>query len=121
MNVTLGPLLRKCVLVFFDDILVYSTTLQEHALHLQHVLTLLKQDQWQVNLSKYSFAQRQIDYLGHVISEKGVSTDPMKIAAITQWPTPQNIKELRSFLGLAGYYRKFVKHFGLISKPLLNY
>jgi hypothetical protein len=69
-------------------------------------------------LSKCTFAQRQIQYLGHIISEQGVGTDPSKISAIAQWPTLSNAKELRSFLGLAGYYRKFVKHFGIISKPL---
>jgi hypothetical protein len=84
MNLTLAPLLRKYVLVFFDDKLVYNPTLQEYVLQLQQVLTLLEQDKWQVKLSKCSFAQRQIDYLGHMVSEQGVSTDPMKIAAIEQ-------------------------------------
>jgi hypothetical protein len=118
MNTTLAPLLRRCVLVFFDDILVYNKTLQEHTPHLQQVLQLLAQDSWQVKLSKCSFAQRNVDYIGHVISEKGVSSDPMKIVAIQQWPSPENVKQLRSFLGLAGYYRKFVQHFGIICKPL---
>jgi len=70
------------------------------------------------SLSKCAFAQRQISYLGHVISEKGVATDPSKVSAVVQWPIPQNVKELRSFLGLAGYYRKFVKHYAMITKPL---
>jgi hypothetical protein len=108
MNNTLHPLLRKCVLVFFDDILVYSKSLEDHVNHLEAVLELLSQDKWQVKLSKCSFAQRKIDYLGHVISEAGVSTDPLKIVAIIDWPQPENAKQLRSFLGLAGKYRKFV-------------
>jgi len=70
------------------------------------------------SLSKCAFAQSQISYLGHVISEKGVATDPSKVSAVVQWPIPQNVKELRSFLGLAGYYRKFVKHYAMITKPL---
>jgi len=73
-----------------------------------------------VKMSKCHFAQRQLRYLGHVISEDGVATDPDKINAILQWPVPQSVKELRSFLGLAGYYRRFVKHFGIISKPLMD-
>jgi hypothetical protein len=73
-----------------------------------------------VKLSKCSFAQRQNDYLGHAISEQGVVTDPRKIAAIEEWPTPATVKELRSFLGLAGYYRKFVKNFGIICRPLID-
>jgi hypothetical protein len=118
MNRTLQPLLRKCVLVFFDDILVYSDTWDNHLLHLEQVLQLLRKDQWQVKLTKCSFAQQEIAYLGHVISKAGVATDPTKIVAISSWPPPHNIKDLRGFLGLAGYYRKFVKNFGVIAKPL---
>jgi hypothetical protein len=118
VNSTLSPCLRKFVLVFFDDILIYSATYADHLLHIKLVFELLAQDKWKIKLSKCTFAQRQISYLGHVISEHGVGTDPKKIEAISNWPSPQNAKELRSFLGLAGYYRKFVRHFGVISKPL---
>ncbi|CAN6249028.1 unnamed protein product [Urochloa humidicola] len=118
MNCTLAPLLRKCVIVFFDDILIYSKSWEEHLVHLREVLQLLQQDKWHVKLSKCKFAQRKIAYLGHVISEAGVSTDMSKVEAIINWPAPVNVKELRSFLGLAGYYRKFVKHFAIIAKPL---
>lgn len=86
--------------------------------HLKLVFELLTKDNWKIKLSKCAFAQRKISYLGHVISEQGVGTDPSKISAITTWPTPTTAKELRSFLGLAGYYRKFVRHFSIISKPL---
>jgi hypothetical protein len=118
MNCTLAPLLRKCALVFFDDILVYSGTLEDHVIHLKQVLQLLAQDKWQVKHSKCSFAQRQVDYLGHVILAQGVATDPQKIAAIEHWPVLDSVKQLRSFLGLTGYYHKFVKNFGIISRPL---
>lgn len=118
MNFTLQPVLRKFALVFFDDILVYSPTLNDHVEHLSVVLSLLQKDQWKVKLSKCTFATRSISYLGHVISEAGVQRDPNKVTAVVNWPTPSNVKELRSFLGLAGYYRKFVQHFGIISKPL---
>jgi hypothetical protein len=118
MNSTLAPLLRQCVLVFFDDILIYRPSLEAHLQHLQQVLTLLSQDKWQVKLTMCSFAQRSIDYLGHIISEQGVATDPRKVEAIATWPPPENVKHLRSFLDLVGYYRKFVQHFGIICKPL---
>lgn len=118
MNSTLAPYLRKFVLVFFDDILIYIRSYEEHLVHIRLVFELLIKDQWKIKLSKCTFATRQIKYLGHVISEAGVATDPDKVAAVATWPTPSNAKELRGFLGLAGYYRKFVRHFGLISKPL---
>jgi len=79
MNTTLASLLRKGVLVFFDDILIYSQSLEEHLVHLRQVLELLRCDQWQVKCSKCVFAQHQLKYLGHVISEQGVATDPDKV------------------------------------------
>ncbi|RLM68934.1 putative gag-pol polyprotein [Panicum miliaceum] len=118
MNTTLAPALRKFALVFFDDILIYSQSYEEHLEHIKQVLQLLAKDQWKVKLSKCSFAQGQVSYLGHVISQEGVSTDPSKVKAVLEWPIPKCVKELRGFLGFAGYYRKFVKHFGIIAKPL---
>lgn len=120
MNNTLSSVLRKCALVFFDDILIYSPTLESHMEHLRVVLSLLREHQWQVKLSKCAFAQTQISYLGHIISGAGVATDPSKVQDILNWPVPTNLKMLRGFLGIAGYYRKFVKGFGIISKPLTN-
>jgi len=89
MNMTLSSLLCKCVIVLFDDILVYSKTLPEHIGHLKSVLELLRRDQWQVKLSKCSFSQQRISYLGHVIDQHGVSSDPTKIAKVESWPTPR--------------------------------
>lgn len=120
MNTTLRPLLRRCVLVFFDDILVYSSSLADHLVHLRQVLSLLAKDQWQVKLSKCRFAQQRISYLGHVVSATRVATDPDKVESIRVWPEPQDIKQLRSFLGLAGYYCKFVRHFAIIARPLTD-
>jgi hypothetical protein len=118
MNTTLHPVLRRCAIVFFDDILVYSQTMEEHNEHLRHVFQLLSKDQWHIKLSKCKFAQTSISYLGHIISDQGVATDPSKIDAVLSWPTPACVKELRSFLGFTGFYRKFVKHYAIIAKPL---
>lgn len=120
MNVTLAPLLRRCVLVFFDDILIYSEDFEQHLNHVRLVLELLLKDSWQIKLSKCSFAQNQLTYLGHVISASGVATDPAKIQAVANWSSPTSIKDLWSFLGLAGYYRRFVRNFGLLAKPLTS-
>lgn len=117
MNTTLKPLLRKCVIVFFDDILIYSSSFEQHLQHLQQVFELLAWDRWLVKLSKCRFSQESIAYLGHIISAEGVGTNPTKVDAIQQWPKPVDIKELCSFLGLTGYYRKFVHNFTVIAQP----
>ena len=88
--------------------------------HLKQILALLRRDQWKVKLAKCEFGQKQLAYLGHVISDQGVSTDPSKIQAVQAWPVPQDTKEVRRFLGLVGYYRRFVRGFGIIARPLFN-
>jgi hypothetical protein len=108
------------VIVFFDDILVYITTYEEHLVHLQLVFQWLDRDKWKLKLSKCTFAQRSIAYLGHVISAAGVATDPSKVQVIINWPVPASVKELKSFLGLAWYYCKFVRHFGVLARPLTD-
>jgi hypothetical protein len=118
MNVTLSPGLRKFILVFFDDILIYSRTYEEHIKHLALVMQWLSDDSWKIKFSKCKFAQTSIAYLGHVISGQGVSTDSSKIQAIINWPLPKTVRDVRGFLGIAGYYRKFVRHFGIIARPL---
>ncbi|WOG95777.1 hypothetical protein DCAR_0415105 [Daucus carota subsp. sativus] len=118
MNHVFKPLLRKCILVFFDDILIYSPTWEDHLKHLQEVLTLMKTHTLHANLKKCSFGTTQIHYLGHIISEKGVETEKDKVQSILQWPQPTNLKQLRGFLGLTGYYRRFIKDYGKICKPM---
>lgn len=118
MNDSLAPVLRKYALVFFDDILIYINSYDDHLRHLAHVLEILKRDQWQVRRTKCAFAQECIAYLGHVISGDGVATDETKIQSIRDWPTPATLKELRGFLGLTGYYRKFIQHYAILSQPL---
>ena len=120
MNNTLHPLLRKCALVFFDDILVYSSSYEDHVQHLTQVFQLLSKDQWLVKLSKCRFAQQSINYLGHVVSAQGVSIDPSKVATVQAWPQPSDVKQLHSFLDLTGYYRKFVKHYAMVARPLTD-
>ncbi|GMI63547.1 hypothetical protein HRI_000024000 [Hibiscus trionum] len=118
MNSVFVYFLRKFVLVFFDDILIYSATMSDHCLHLQLVLSLLRSHKLYARTKKCFFGQTQIDYLGHTISAKGVSTDTSKIEAMQQWPVPKSLKALRGFLGLTGYCRRFIRHYGSISKPL---
>jgi hypothetical protein len=120
MNYVLAQFLRKFALVFFDDILVYSKTMSEHIQHLRAVLEVLKQNQLFAKLSKCIFAQSFIEYLGHVISGQGVCTDPDKISIIQKWPSPTNVTQLRAFLGLTGYYRRFIKGYGILCRPLFN-
>ena len=118
MNTILAPYLRKFVLVFFDDILIYSRNLKEQLEHIKIVMDVLRDNKLFAKMSKCVFAVQQVEYLEHVISEQGVATDPQKIAAIVEWPTPDTVTKLRSFLGLAGYYRRFIKGYGLICCPL---
>ncbi|PKU61934.1 putative mitochondrial protein [Dendrobium catenatum] len=120
MNQVFQPYLRRFVLVFFDDILVYSKSLQDHITHLGVVLTTLLEHQLYANQKKCSFAQKEVEYLGHIISESGVAADTTKIEAMVNWPTPKSLKGLRGFLGLTGYYRRFIKGYGSIAGPLTD-
>jgi hypothetical protein len=108
------------MLVFFDDILIYSKTESEHIEHLKVVLTLLHQHSLYAKRSKCVFGQESVEYLGHIISSTGVSTDPTKISAVQAWSIPKNITEMRGFLGLAGCYRRFIRDYGRIYRPLFD-
>lgn len=102
---------------FFDDILVYSADWSSHLQHLASVLQVLKVHQFVANRKKCSFGQRQIEYLGHLISHRGVAVDPNKVKSVVNWLVPKNVKGVRGFLGLKGYYRKFIANYGKIAKP----
>lgn len=108
MNHVFEPILRKFLLVFFDDILIYSNSWNEHLLHLETVFAILQHQQLYLKQSKCTFGATKIEYLGHFISNKGVSTDPAKIKAVELWPISTSQKQLRSFLGLENYYRCFI-------------
>jgi hypothetical protein len=110
--------LDKFIQVFIDDILIYSRMMEEHDEHLRLVLQCLRENKLYGKLSKCSFYQSKIHYLGHVISDEGITVDPTKVEAIMEWPAPTNVPEVRSFMGLAGYYRWFVEGFSKIENPI---
>ena len=120
MNRVFSPYLDKFVIVFIDDILVYSGSQEEHAEHLREVLQILRERQLYAKFSKFQFWLDKVAFLGHVISAEDISVDRQKIEAIVNWKPPMNVSEVRSFLGLAGYYRKFVEGFSKIATPLTN-
>ena len=105
-------------MIYLDDVIIFSKTFEEHIARLHQVLTHLKEANLKLSPSKYKLFHPQVEYLGHVVFKDGVATDPKKIAAATAWPTPNNPKEVRSFLGLCSYYSRFVRGFADIARPL---
>ena len=118
MERCMGEMNLKECLIFLDDILVFSSTFEEHLERLEAVFSRLKQHGLKLKPSKCEFFKNRVTYLGHVVSESGVETDPDKISALASWPEPDNVKSLRSFLGFTGYYRRFIKDYAKIVKPL---
>ncbi|WVZ53447.1 hypothetical protein U9M48_004387 [Paspalum notatum var. saurae] len=118
MNAVLRPFLRRFVLVFFDDILIYSRTWSEHLHHLRAVFTTLRNNNLVLKRSKCSFGWPSVAYLGHVVLAEGVAMDATKVQAVVDWPRPHSVRAMRGFLGLAGYYCKFVHGYGEIAAPL---
>ncbi|KAL0539843.1 hypothetical protein IC582_024064 [Cucumis melo] len=118
MNRVFREFLDTFVIVFIDDILIYSKTEAKHEKHLRMVLQTLRDNKLYAKFSKCEFWLKQVSFLGHVVSKAGVSVDPAKIEAVTGWTRPSTVSEVRSFLGLAGYYRRFVENFSRIATPL---
>jgi len=118
MNRVFHTFLDKFVVVFIDDILVYSKSKEDHTEHLRTVLKTLADHRLCAKLKKCAFWMEKVHFLGHVISTEGILVDPAKVAIVVDWPKPTNITEIRSFLGMAGYYRRFVQDFSRIATPL---
>jgi hypothetical protein len=118
MNSVFMPELDKFVVVFIDDILVYSKNEDEHAKHLHTVLQRLRDHHLYAKLSKCDFWLREIKFFGHTISQDGISVDPEKVQEVMDWKPPTTVRQIRSFLGLAGYYRRFIPDFSRIAKPM---
>ena len=111
MNRVFKEYLEKFVIVFIDDILIYSRDREEHVEHLRVVLQILKEHRLYAKFSKCEFWLENIQFLGHMISKDGITVDPTKIEAVSRWSTPTSVTEIRSFLGLAGYYKRFFEGF----------
>ncbi|KAI3773659.1 hypothetical protein L1987_48189 [Smallanthus sonchifolius] len=118
MNQVCRPFLDRSVIVFIDDLLIYSRSEGDHACHLREILEVLQREKHYAKFSKCAFWLREIQFLGHVINEKGITVNPSKIVAVKDWSSPKTPWEIRSFLWLAGYYRRFIENFSRISLPM---
>lgn len=118
MNCILSDLIGKCCLVYLDDIIIFGSSLQQHLDNLNKVLKRLIEANLKVQLDKCEFLQKQCEFLGHIVTENGIKPNPNKIEKILSWPLPKTAKQIKGFLGLLGYYRKFIKDFAKLTKPL---
>ena len=118
MHRVFQPYLDQFVIVFVDDILIYSKSEWEHEYHLRIVLQLLRDHKLYAKISRCEFRLIEVRFLGHVVSASGVSVDPEKVEAVMSWERPKSIFEIHSFLGLAGYYRRFIKDFSRLAAPM---
>ncbi|GJZ54367.1 putative reverse transcriptase domain-containing protein [Tanacetum coccineum] len=103
--------------MFIDDILIYSKSEEEHEAHLKMILDLLKKEKLYANFSKCEFWLQEVQFLGHVVNHDGIHVDPIKVESVKNWKTPESSTEIRSFLGLAGYYRRFIENFAKSQSP----
>lgn len=120
MNMIFHPYLHQFIIVFFDDILIYSPCFEDHLLHLEIAFQVLSAHQFVLKLMKYFFVQHQVEHLGHLVSHRGVEPLASKVEAIHQWPTSRIIRAVCSFLGLAGFYRRFIWGYASIVAPLVK-
>ncbi|CAF5042976.1 unnamed protein product, partial [Rotaria magnacalcarata] len=120
MDLVLGGLKWSCALVYLDDIIVYSPTFSSHLQHLESVLQQIQENGLTLHLSKCQFCKTKLRYLGHVVSQTGIEPDPEKIRAVRDYLVPTRLKEVRTFLGLTSYYRRFIKNYAAIAEPLIS-
>ena len=118
MEEVLGDYNMTICVIYLDDLIIFSSSFEEHLRHLDMVLTRLREKNLKLSPEKCYFIQERVNFLGHIVSSQGIETDPAKIEKILNWPTPSNAKELRSFIAFAGYYHRFVKDFSKITRPL---
>jgi hypothetical protein len=118
MNKVFMEFLDKFVVVFIDDILVYSKINEEHERHLRLIMEKLREHKLYAKFSKCEFWLSEVAFIGHIVSMEGIVVDPSKVTIVTEWEPPKNVREIRSFLGLAGYYRRFIENFSKIAKPM---
>jgi hypothetical protein len=121
MNTIFHDFIREgFVVVYLDDLLVHSKTREEHFVHLQRVFDRLRQHKLYVKLAKCSFFKEELAYLGHIVGRGGLKVDPKKIVVVADWPMPANVHDVRRFLGLANYFRKFIHGYSKLASPLTD-
>ncbi|GJP54455.1 hypothetical protein CLOM_g13542, partial [Closterium sp. NIES-68] len=120
MNHILRPLLDECMVVYLDDILIYSCDMQQHIQHLRRVFDILRRERFYIKLSKSKCALEKVQFLGHMVNAQGIHVDPKKVEIVRTWKIPKNVKELQQFLGFANYYNRFVPQYAKIATPLTN-
>ena len=103
-----------------DDVIVYSATPEEHVQHVRTILAVLRQHQLYAKIQKCEFSKEEMTFVGFLVSKSGIGMDPAKVAAILDWPTPKNVKEVQSFLGFSNFYRKFILHYSTLTTPLTS-
>ena len=118
INSVLKEYIGQFVLVYMDDILIYSSSAEEHVLHVRLVLERLRQNQLFVKRKKCKFMRTELKFLGLIVSDEGIKVDPAKVAAVQDWPRPRNVGDVRAFVGLCTYLRRFVPNFAAMARPL---
>jgi hypothetical protein len=120
MNDVFGQNVGDFVIVYLDDILIYSKSAEEYEAHLRKVLETLRRHKFYANKKKCEFWKSEIPFFGHIVGKDGIKVDPVKVAAVQNWPVPSDVRLLRGFLGLANYFRRFVQGFSTLVTPLTN-